>query len=370
MPDAPEIATDRGVSIQWWYVVAIAAALWALFFATTGLEGSLSTDALDAVTLLALLAWPAMPIAMYLDMRAIREEAAWEPATKSWLVVSVLWVANVAAGLAYCLRRASALRGELPGEHWRYGVYAGLVGWVGIVAADVAVDRVGLGPLEDVVFGPVLFTVWVGFPVVLYLDAVRVRAYTDLSPNLRPLVALSAVPVLNIVLGALYVGGRWWHVRKAGPEATPTLPADEGVAATRPEPLSPWYRRAIGIYVVYFLAVMGLGSWLSPGSDLGWNLLALVVWPLFGVVFTAAYHFDRRAVQGAGVPWGWTRYLFYLSVVVPALAFWYLLLRFHKVQRARKRGLLDTNGGGEPTSTKPAESGGDAGFEWAGESGR
>lgn len=340
-------ATDRGVSIQWWYAVAIGAVAWSLFVATTGLEGTLNPGALDTITLVALLAWPAMPVAMYLDMRAIRDEAAWAPATKSWLLVSLVWVANIAAGFAYCLRRASALQHEPPAGHWRYGVYAGLVGWVGLVAADVAVDSVSLGPFEPVVFGPVLFVVWVGFPVALYLDAVHVRAYTDMSPNLRLLVALSAVPVVNILLGAVYVGGRWWHGRKADPDATPTLPGVEGRGPTGPEPLSPWYRRAVAVYVVYFLAVLGLGSWLSPGSDLAWNLLALLVWPLFGVVFTACYHLDLRAVRAAGVPWGWTRYLFYLSVVVPGLAFWYLLLRYHKVQRARSKGLLDSAAGGE-----------------------
>lgn len=357
MSSGPEVSTDRGLPLEWWHVVAAGAAVWALFVATVDLEASMPTSLADSLTLLALVVWPAIPVATYLDIRAIDEDAAWTPATKSWMLVSLVWLANVSAGVAYCLRRASALRGEAPSSNWRFGVYAGLLGWIGLVAADATVEYASLGPLEPVLFGPVLFVVWFGFPVALYLDAVRVRAYTDLDPNVRILVALSAVPLLNLLVGAFYVGGRWWYVRKADPGAEPTLPGTVGGESGRAEPLSPWYRRAVGVFVVYFLAALGLGFGLSLESDLGWELLGLVVWPPFGLAFVGCLHFDLRDVRSAEVSWGSTRYLYYSSAVFPAPAFYYLLRRLTKVNRARSKGVLD--GGGGPDEDRTGR-GGDA----------
>ena len=364
--------------LQWWHVVAAGVAVWTVFVATLDLSGSMPAGVDDALTLLALVAWPSIPVAIYLDIRSTGEEAAWSPATKSWLAVSAVWIANVPAGLAYCLRRASAFRGEVPSANWRYGVYAGLVGWIGLVAADTAVEYVSIGPLEPVLFGPVLFVVWFGFPVALYLDAIRVRAYTDLDPNVRALVALSAVPLLNVFVGAFYVGGRWWYVRKADATAEPTLPGS--AEATGTEPLSPWYRRAVGVFVVYVLVVVAVGWGLSLQSDGAWLGLELAAWIPFGVFFTACIHLDLRDVREAGVSWGGTRYLYYTSAVFPGPAFYYLLRRLVKVNRARSNGLLDDGDGGggddgepatdavaPPTDGSPGPDRTDdgSGFEWA-----
>ena len=358
MAGSPNLSRDRGVPFEWWYGVALGASAWALFVGSVEFEGALTQGLMDGVTIAALLTWPLIPVAMYLDLRAIREAAAWEPATKSWLLVSLVPILNLPAAVAYCLRRNSAVAGRLPSATWRYGVYAGFLGWVGVVAADVAVDRVSIGVIEPIVFGPALLVVWLGFPVALYLDAERMRAYTEGSPKLRALVALAAVPLVSVVVGALYLGSRWWHRRQADPDAEPTLPGEAGHDRVRGrEPLSPWYRRAVGVYVVYFLAVVALGSWLSLGPDLEWNVLGLVVWPAFGVVFTACFHLDNRAVREAGVEWGRTRYAYYLSVVVPAAAFWYLLSRHTKVTRARSKGLLDEEDGGDGGGDGEAGSG-------------
>lgn len=358
MSGGTEVATERGLPLRWWHAVAFFTGVWALFVATVDLGGSIPTGADDALTLLALVGWPAIPVAMYLDVRAIRDEAAWKPATVSWLVVSLVWFANVSAGVAYCLRRASAVRGDVPSGNWRYGVYAGLVGWVALLGTSYAMDY---GYVEEpALFGPALFVVWFGFPVALYLDAVRVRSYSDLTPNLRILVALSAVPLLNVLLGASYVGGRWWHVRKLDPDAEPTLPESGGTGPTGRGALSPWYRRAGGVFVVYFVAVVAAGSWLSLESDLAWNLLGLVLWPPFGLAFVGCIHLDLRDVRRAGVPWGETRYLYYLSVVIPAAAFWYLLRRLTKVQRVRSKGLLDV-GDGDASDGGDGNGGGDGG---------
>lgn len=67
---------------------------------------------------------------------------------------------------------------------------------------------------------------WWAFLVTF--DAERMRFTTDLSPNVRALVALSVVPLLNVLVGALYVAGRWWHRRTADPDAEPTLPGRGG----------------------------------------------------------------------------------------------------------------------------------------------
>lgn len=344
MSGGPEVSTDRGLSLQWWYVVAAGTVVWTVFVATLDVGGAMPTGVEDTLTLLALVAWPAIPVAIYLDLRSIRGDAAWRPATKSWVLVSLLWIANVAAGLAYCLRRVSARRGAVPSESWRVGVYAGLVGWVDLLGVSTGVDYGLLR--EPVLFGPALLVVWLGYPVALYLDVVRVRAFTDLTPNVRVLVALSAVPLLNVLAGSVYVGGRWWYARRAGPTAEPHVPAAGGDGSTGAEPLSPWYRRAAGVFAVYVLLVVAVGLGLSLESDGAWLGLELVGWLPFGLVFTACLHLDLRAVRDVGVPWGGTRYLYYTSALFPGPAFWYLLRRFTKVNRSRSKELLDDAGGG------------------------
>ena len=362
MSGAHNVSTDRGLSIQPWYGVAAGAAIWALFMASTDQEALLGGQVYDAITLLGLLAWPLIPVSMYLDLRRIGGRIAWNPATKSWLLVASVPVANVPAGAAYCLRRNYAVRGVLPSSNWRYGVYAGVLAWVGLLAADVAVDHVPFGPLEPVVFGPVLFLVWLSFPVVVYLDAVRFSHYPDRTPRLRALVVLSAIPLVNVLAGAVYAGARWWARRKLDPDVSLAVSASASGGDVQHERISPWYRRAVGVYVVYFLAVVALGSWLSLGPDLEWNVLGLVVWPAFGVVFTVCFHLDNRAVREAGVEWGRSRYAYYLSVVVPAAAFWYLLSRYTKVSRARSNGRLDGDvvGSGR-VSPRDDAGGGDSG---------
>lgn len=347
MGGVAEISTDRGLGLQWWHVVAAGTGAWALLVWTTDLEWLLGPGLSDAVVTLALLAWPAIPVAMYLDLRAIRRDTTWEPATKSWLLASLVPIANVPVGTAYCVRRRYAVRGELPSPNWRYGVYVGLLAWVGVVAVDGAVEYVDVGVLEPIVFGPVLYVVWLGFPVALYFDLERVRAYIDTSPNVRVVVALSVVPLLNLLIGVAYLGSRWWHLRKVEPDAEPTLDGDTDTGATRPEPVSPWYRRAAGVFVVYFLVVLAVGLGLGLESDGAWLGLELVGWLPFGLFFTACLHFDLRDVQDAGVSWGGTRYLYYSSAVFPGPAFYYLLRRLLKVNRAREKGRLDDDAGGD-----------------------
>lgn len=347
MSGGTEVATDRGLPLQWWHLVAGGAAVWALYAAANGFEGAIGPQLYDLMGVFALLVWPVVPVAMYLDVRSIREEVAWAPATKSWLLVSALWIANVPAGLAYCIRRRQAVRGELPSPHWRFGVYAGVFVWVGVIAVDVAAGYVGvdLGPVDPVLTG-LLIVGWVGLPVAVYFDAVRFDSYPDQQLRIRLLVALSAVPLLNVLLVGGYAVGRWWHRRSLDPDVELAVPGATEVGTTLPEPLSPWYRRAASLFVVYVVLVFAVGFGLSLESDGAWIGLELVAWLPFGVLFTACLHLDLRDVRDAGVQWGGTRYLYYTSAAFPGPAFYYLLRRLHKVNRARRKGLLDDDAGG------------------------
>ncbi|HKJ59485.1 MAG TPA: hypothetical protein VKA37_09655, partial [Halobacteriales archaeon] len=91
-------------------------------------------------------------------------------------------------------------------------------------------------------------------------------------------------------------------------------------------------------------------------------------------------HLDLRDVREAGVSWGGTRYLYYTSAVFPGPAFYYLLRRLVKVNRARSSGLPDDGDGGggddsepatdavaPPTNESPGPDRSDdgTGFEWA-----
>lgn len=348
---------------RWWYGVAIGSMVWAVFVLVPGPESALGGQATEALNshlaVLALLAWPAIPACISLDRRATREATAWDPSTRWWLLVAALPFVNASAGAAYCLRRPSALRGAVPSPRWRFVAAATYVGWVGIVAADALGESVALGALEPVIFEGLLFVVWLAFPVAVYLDAERGRAATDLDPNLGPLVALAAVPLVNLLVGAAYLGARWWHRHTADDPGTVTLPAAGGDGSAARDRISPWYRRAAASYAVYFLAMVLLGMRVPAGSDLAWSLLALVVWPLFGVPFTACVHYDIATLRDAGVVWGRTRYVYYLGVVIPALAFWYLLIRATKTNRARREGWLGEGGAETAADLHPGSAQGD-----------
>lgn len=380
MSGGPELSTDRGVPLQWWHVVAAGVAVWTLFVATLDLSGSMPAGVDDVLTALALVAWPAIPLATYLDVRSIRGEVAWSPATKSWLAVSALWIANVPAGLAYCIRRRQAVRGELPSPNWRYGVYAGLLAWIVVVGVDGVADYVGadLGAVDPVLTG-LLAVAWFGLPVAVYFDAVRFSHYPDRQPRFRGLVALSAIPLVNVLAVGGYAGVRWWERRKRGPDVELSFADRVEPESAWSEPLSPWYRRAAGVFAAYLLVVVAVGWGLSLQSDGAWLGLELAAWVPFGVFFTACIHLDLRDVREAGVSWGGTRYLYYTSAVFPGPAFYYLLRRLVKVNRARSNGLLDDGEGGadegEPAmdavappteeSTGPDRSDDGSGFEWA-----
>jgi hypothetical protein len=338
------------VTSRWWYGVAVGAAAWVLALAPLDALDAAGFGAVStALAVGAVLAWPLVPGTLYLDRRATADATAWNPRTRLWLLAAAVPFAAAAAGTAYCLRRASALRGTVPSTRWRPLAYAGVAGWTVVVVAD-AIDP-ALGVAGDVLFGPVLWLVALGTPVALYLDAVRARAYTDLAPRLPALVALSAVPLVNLLVGLAYVAGREYHRRGADPDAEPTLPsADDG----RPAPVSPWYRRAVAVVALYLGVVVALGAAVPSASEGALGIASLFAWPPFGLAFAVCYYHDSRAVVDAGVGWGkLTRYGFYLGALLPALAAWYLLVRYTAVTRARREGRL--RGADDPTRGEAAD---------------
>lgn len=364
---------------RWWYVVAVGTVAWAALLLVAGVpDGSLPSLAADGVVLVALLAWPAIPVALYLDRRAIADEVVWDPRTRLWLLLGSIPIIDVSVGAAYCLRRVSAMRGTVPSRRWYYATAVGVVAWTGTVAVDVLDERMALGVVGDVVFGPALWLLWFGFPVAIYLDAVRAEAYLpEFDPRIEGVVALSVVPVVNLLVGWVYLGGRWWAGHNGEVRDEPAVGDVDGEGTTT-ERISPWYRRAVVVYVGYVLAVAALGALAGLESDLSFNVLALLVWPPFGIAFVACFHYDQRALAAAGLEWGRTRLVYYLCVVIPALAFWYLIWRGVKVQRARRNDLLDVGGvggdgeagdGSNGRDGGPGSDGGrDAGDDWVGDS--
>lgn len=338
------------MSSRWWYGVAAGTSVWAVFtlvVGEAGIESALEAAGVgELLTLAALLSWPLIPVALYLDVRRVRSETAWSPTAALWVFCSLFWISNVAAGTAYCLRRASAVRDEVPGERWYSVVRVGLAAWAVIFAIDGAGDHYALGPVEAIAFSPLLIVVWIGFPVALYLDAARVSGYTDWDPPVRPLVAAAPVPLVNVLAGVIYLYRRRRAFREADDPDTLSLADADGaddanVSAERSNGESRWYRRATATFVVYVFVLIALASQLSLSSEMAWNALALVTWPLFGIVFTGCLHYDLRTLRSAGVDWGPTRYLYYFSLPFPGPAFWYLIRRMTIVQRYDRRELFD-----------------------------
>lgn len=332
---------------RWWYVVALGPLTWGGLFLVVGIPtGTVPNTVSDVVAVAALLAWPAIPVGLYLDRRAIADETGWDPRTRLWLLAGMVPFVVASVGAAYCLRRVSALRGTVPSGGWYHATAVGAVGWTVTVAVDLAVDHVALGIVEDVVFGPPLWLLWFGFPVALYLDSVRAQAYLpEFDPRQEALSALSVVPLVNLIVGWSYLAGRWWAGHSGEVRAEPDVDGVDRAGDGR-ERISPWYRRAAVVYGLYVAGIAALGAVLGLEADLSWNVLALLVWPPFGLGFVACFHYDQRALDDAGLAWGRTRLVYYLGVVVPALGFWYLLSRFSTVRRARRRGLLDVGDDG------------------------
>jgi hypothetical protein len=107
-----------------------------------------------------------VPLATYLDLRTL-ETVAWEPATARWLLAALVPVVILAAGAVYCIRRAAAVRGDVPGAYWETAAVGGVGVWIAAFAIEIATDHVAIPLVDRYLFGPLLFAGLLGVPVAV-----------------------------------------------------------------------------------------------------------------------------------------------------------------------------------------------------------
>lgn len=320
--------------IRGWYGVATTALVWALYILlgrSDEMTALLETSTVGlGLRLLVLLSALSMPIFVAMDWRSIGDDVPWDPSVGLLVIVSAIWVGNIAVGLTYCIRRDSALRGTVPSGHWIYGVVAGPILWVAIIATNIANEAIHLGVLADLASGPLVWIVFLGYPAAMYLDIAHVRAYTDWSPSVRFWVIGSAVPLVNVFAGLIYAFTRRIEFSEARSPETPT--ADDQSFDPHAHPDSPWYRRIATLTFAYFVLFVVLAD--NSGS-IGIDLPVLLagLWVPFGLAIALWTHRDIERLAEAGLEWGPTRYLYLTAAVFPPTAFVYLLRRITRSRR-------------------------------------
>lgn len=322
------------MSSRWWYGVAFGSVyilLYQLPVATV-----VSATVADYLQGGAVLASAVAAVSLHHDFVSIRERATWDLTLPLWVVGAFVVFGSAIAGPAYCFRRYSAVRGTAPSGRWRYVVYVALLAWLGVLVAILVSNSV-LGVVDVSLFDSALWWavssyVYFLLPIALYLDVEHARAFTDLSPNTRVLVGLSLVPVVNLVTTGLYLVGRHRHL-----DTTSETPSFSGAERATPEQISPWFLRAIDVGVVYAVTVALVNSTapLGFGANLPWPLLALLLWPPFGVLYSVCVYYDTAAMAETGIEWTRSE-LYYAGVLVPVVAFVYLLIRHEKARDWRQ----------------------------------
>jgi ribosomal protein L37E len=83
---------------------------------------------------------------------------------------------------------------------WWYGVAGGVALWVLVFL----LSGFGGGGLETFA-GLLALLAWVGLPVAIYFDIQYIRANGDWNPNIAVWVVLSALWIVNIIAGAVFL---------------------------------------------------------------------------------------------------------------------------------------------------------------------
>lgn len=323
--------------VPWWYGVAVATVVWAIGVMTLGIAPESAVTApqiLDPIVIGILVAWIAMPLCIFLDQRVHADDLVWNPATSLWVLTSFVWFINIVVGSAYCLRRYIAARGTAPSEKWSWVLIGTVVFWAASLAIDSSIpDDTFPNPLYDAL-AALLVVAWIAMPIAVLLDTVRVRGYTDWDPNTRGFVIGTAVPLLNIPVGVVYLYKRHQAFGHADSAPPFTLSSDDHQRDISRQG-SPWFQRAVFIFGIYFLLTVGVVAVVPSISKGAYELLALVVWVPFGPFFAGCVYKDAgwRRVNGHRVGDHWWLYL--LSGLIQGMAFWYLLRRATKSNRSR-----------------------------------
>lgn len=321
----------------WWYGVAVATLVWVAEVFT--LETVPESSALDQqiagpLALATLVAWLVMPLCIYLDQRAFRDDLAWAPTTWLWVLASLVWLLNIVVGTAYCLRRYVATRQSPPTNLWR-SVVAGAVGaWALLIVLDVLLPPGTVsGPAFEALTA-LLALSWVAMPIAVLMDAVRARGFTDWDPNSRAYLIGTAIPIVNLVVGAVYLYKRREAFDDADPDRQFSLP-DADSTADAGSPGSPWFPRAGYVFGAYILLLVVVGAALPSLSDAGLELLAITAWVPFGPFFAGCVYKDAAWRRANDHPVGTAWWLYLASTLIQGAAFWYLVRRATKAARIR-----------------------------------
>ena len=127
--------------------------------------------------MLVMVAWAAIPAAIYYDANRVEETTGWSPETMRWVAGALVPIFNVSVGLAYLVDREVRLSGTTSGdvsETWFKGVL------VGITAPILGLALVGVSTM----IGTLVFFYGLLFlPFAVYFDAEYVEDATDWDPN-------------------------------------------------------------------------------------------------------------------------------------------------------------------------------------------
>lgn len=159
------------------------------------------TEAVFSVaSLLLLLGWVAIPLAVFYDLRSVKETLDWDTSTGTWVAGCLVPLFNPAVGLAYLVDRhvrASGVgEGQISDVWYKAAIFGAVAPIVGLALTPLSA---GLGAV-----------VWsysiVLLPLAIYFDAEYVEDATDWDPNEEAWAIVAFLAAWTIVGGTL-VGG-------------------------------------------------------------------------------------------------------------------------------------------------------------------
>lgn len=96
---------ETSVSDSWWIGVLVGVIGWAAVLGLAGADANLGAAGGFAVIAL----WIGLPLSAYVDAQYVRANSEWNPETALWVLLLLVWFANVVAGAIYLYRRHEAL---------------------------------------------------------------------------------------------------------------------------------------------------------------------------------------------------------------------------------------------------------------------
>jgi predicted RNA-binding Zn-ribbon protein involved in translation (DUF1610 family) len=100
---------QTSVSETWWYGVAAGTLIWTVFVAAAFVMPE-TWEPGSGVSLGILAAWFITPISVYFDTEYVRANSNWNPNIALWVILTIIWIANIPAGIAYLIRRNQSVK--------------------------------------------------------------------------------------------------------------------------------------------------------------------------------------------------------------------------------------------------------------------